>query len=199
MQEGSCKLHDNTLDFIPMKRSRTVRKKAKSLTETGQILPWELLFAEYMATQVKRPPVDVQVATATAMAQEIGVITQDELISYDAIKLLKQRKAYKEYLSTMSTGGLKSARRMLQVRYPRFVDHFVWAGEQLRLTGNAAALGKLMLPMIDRVDPLRGEKAAEAILVNITVHQAEGLAPDDAIVETDYEVIDEEPKALSAS
>ena len=182
-----------------MKRSKAVRRKAKSLTESGQLLPWELLFAEFMATQIRRPAVDVQVATATELARDIGVLERDEYIQYTAIKLLKQRKAYKEYLSAMDVGGLKAARRMLQIRYPRFADNFIWATERMRLQDNPVQLARAMLPMVERIDPRKFEIGNEAISIDITVHQAEGLTPnnDDAI-EVDYEVINEDPKALLA-
>ncbi len=41
-----CQVSAHSLYFMAVKRSKSLVKQGRSLTESGELLPWELLYAE---------------------------------------------------------------------------------------------------------------------------------------------------------
>ncbi len=182
----------HSLYFKAVKRSKSLVKKGRSLTESGELLPWELLYAEWLVRLQKRPSIDVQIAAATELAREAGVIGDDDYIEELDLKRCRLRKTWKRYLADLKSEGMRKARRMLIEHAPQYADAHIWSLHQARKHGDYKTTASIALPMLDRALPKHAEGPQTAIQVNLTVQQADALTAPASTVEVDYEVIEEE-------
>ena len=174
-----------------VKRSKSLVKKGRSLTESGELLPWELLYAEWLVRLPSRPSIDVQIASATELAREAGVLDDDSYITQQDLKRTRLRKVWKRYYTDLQSAGMKKARRMLVEHAPQYADAHIWSLHQARKHGNYKATAVIAQPMIDRAFPKHADGPQTAIQVNLSVQQADALTAPVSAVEVDYEVIEE--------
>jgi len=175
-----------------VKRSKSLLRKGRSLTESGELLPWELLFAEWLVRLPTRPSVEVQVMAATDLAREAGVLGDEEHIEPLDITRARQRKTFKRYTTDLKCEGMRKARRMLIEHAPQYADAHIWSLHQARKFGDYKAAAVIAQPMLDRALPKHADGPQTAIQVNLTVAQADALTAPAAAVEVDYEVIEED-------
>ena len=177
---------------MTVKRSKSLVKKGRSLTESGELLPWELLYAEWLVRLQTRPSIDVQMAAATELAREAGVIDEDSYISEQDLKRARLRKTWKRYFTDLKSEGMRKARRMLVEHAPQYADAHIWSLSQARKFGDYKATAAIALPMLDRALPKHAEGPQTAIQVNLTVQQADALIAPASTVEVSYEVIEDD-------
>lgn len=187
-----CKVSPHSLYFMAVKRSKSLVEKGRSLTESGELLPWELLYAEWLVRLQKRPSIDVQIAAATELAREAGVIGDDDYIEELDLKRARLRKTWKRYFADLKSEGMRKARRMLVEHAPQYADAHIWSLHQARKFGDYKATAVIALPMLDRALPKHADGPQTAIQVNLTVQQADALTAPASTVEVDYEVIEDD-------
>ncbi len=177
-----------------VKRSNSLVKKGRSLTESGELLPWELLYAEWLVRLPKRPSISVQIAAATDLAREAGVLDDESYISQQDLKRTRLRKTWIRYYKDLQSEGMKKARRMLVEHAPQYADAHIWSLWQARKHGDYKATAVIAQPMLDRAFPKHADGPQTAIQVNLTVAQADALTAPESAIEVDYEVLGEEEK-----
>lgn len=182
----------HSLYFMHVKRSKSLVRKGRSLTESGELLPWELLFAEWIVRLPTRPSISVQEAAATELAREAGVIGPDDYITHADIKRAKLRKTFRRYITDLQSAGMKKARRMLVEHAPQYADAHIWSLHQARKHGDYKATAAIAQPMLDRALPKHAEGPQTAIQVNLTVAQADALTAPASAVEVSYETIEDD-------
>lgn len=173
-----------------VKRSNSLVKKGRSLTASGELLPWELLYAEWLVRLPTRPSIDVQVAAATELAREAGVLDDGSYIEPQDLKRARLRKTWKRYYNDLQSEGMKKARRMLVEHAPQYADAHIWSLSQARKFGDYKAAAAIAQPMLDRALPKHADGPQTAIQVNLTVAQADALTAPESAVEVAYEVIE---------
>ncbi len=134
-----CQVSAHSVYFMAVKRSKSLVKQGRSLTESGELLPWELLYAEWLVRLQTRPSVDVQIASATELAREAGVLKDDGYITEQDLKRARLRKTWKRYFADLKSEGMRKARRMLVEHAPQYADAHIWSLHQARKYGDYKA------------------------------------------------------------
>lgn len=174
------------------KKSGALRRKEKSLTESGALLPWELLFAEWQVRQPTRQSIEMQVAAATNLAHTAGILDEDSHITPQMLEAVKRRPVWRKYKRDLSVGGMAQARKQLISYAPQFADTYIWGLHQAKKYGDYKAAASIALPMLDRILPKKEDTAVQAVAVNISVKQADLVNSEPDAIETTYEVVAED-------
>jgi len=158
--------------------------------QTLPLLPWEVEFAEWLATQPKRPPVKDQLAKCDELLTAVGA-TAAVPFSRRSLTNMKNRQEYKEYFAELQKDALRRARAKIEMRVPEYIDAHKKGLDMALEAHDHRSIPNYTNPILDRVWPRNDQQVAQAaVVIELTPKQLASIDAPAPVVE--YEELDDD-------